>query len=117
MAYMSATETTEVLSIDKLVFVVCNFETLSTETVNWLERPVSSELETYAANKVMFLIELQQVLIRDYLLKSFYRDSKRAMRELSKKQEYSFVAKPLHGNAVEDIYFEQLSFKIPKTSS
>lgn len=114
MAYMSATKTKEVLRIDQLVLAVFNIDIELQENISWLRRPMSSELEHFASLKVMFLLELQRTLLRDHLVRPFYKASQKAMNELSKRLEVPFVAKQLVGNAVEDITFEELTFDLPK---
>lgn len=107
MAYMYATKTREVLSINDLLTKVFNLPSVTAnQDIEWLKRPLSQEIMLEAASKVAFLIELQQYLIHRRLLREFYSSATKAMCEISLEEHQTFSAKPCKGNEVINVKFE-----------
>lgn len=82
--------------------------------IPWTLRPVTNEIISAAAIKVVFLIEMQHTLIHDYMLMGFYQKSRAQMCELSRMYELPYKSRPVHQNGTEDVEFENVRIDLKK---
>lgn len=106
---MAVSGTNEILPVDEVLENVFNLPKDTNQTQpNWTTRPMDDKTKVAAAANVSFLLELQHTLTYEYLLAPFFKTAYQVQTQLSSKYEVQMAAKPVNGNAKENVEFKEI---------